>query len=112
MAVWESRMARSRHAAFCGSRLQVVFVQLHVPVGLGQAGGDEGKGVLRVGRGLDVLGSVHIHHVEAAPGHAGKVVYIRRGVVGEALPTVSAFGHKKSPPALVWPKVVSLLVQR
>ena len=94
MAVWESRMARSRHAAFCGSRLQVVFVQLHVPVGLGQAGGDEGKGVLRVRRGLNVIGAVHIHQVEAAARYAGKVVDVRCSVIGKALPAALAFGHK------------------
>ena len=76
MAVWESRMARSRHAAFCGSRLQVVFVQLHVPVGLGQAGGDEGKGVLRVRRGLNVIGAVFVQQVENI---VRLTVYRRRG---------------------------------
>lgn len=90
-----SAMQKPHGRAPCGfaSRLQIMLIQSEAPICLGQAGRDKGKHILRVGCRLDVIGAVHIHKIEAALGHAGEMVDIRRGIVGEAV-LFFAFGHK------------------
>ena len=79
------------HHAADGSRLQIVLIQMHVPVRLGQAGRDQGKQVLRVGRGLDVIGAVHIHHVEAALRHAAPLQ------LSDAVRSGQGYRHSRKP---------------
>ena len=70
-------------AAPCGGlsqRIQVVLAQAHMPPTLRHFRTDQGKQVLRVGGGLDIIGAVLVHQVEAVLGHAVFLLYLSHGV--------------------------------